>query len=112
MTYSEKLQDPRWQKKRLEVFEQAGWKCERCDSKDKTMHVHHGYYEKGIEPWGYDNSTLHCLCWECHEVIQERTQEAYRKIAQLPAKALYAFELELKRFGKFCDSVVEINLNQ
>jgi len=27
MTYKEKLLDPRWQKKRLEVLERDGWAC-------------------------------------------------------------------------------------
>lgn len=64
--YSEKLKDPRWQKKRLAVIERANWKCEGCGSAKATLHVHHGYYERGKAPWDYDDATLHVLCEECH----------------------------------------------
>lgn len=66
MTYTEKLKDPRWQKKRLEAMDSAGFKCEICGMGDSTLHVHHGYYAKNMEPWDYDLSTLHVLCEHCH----------------------------------------------
>lgn len=28
--YAKKLMDPRWQKKRLEIFKRDGWKCQNC----------------------------------------------------------------------------------
>ena len=65
MTYTEKLKDPRWQKKRLEVLERAGWKCMSCGSEDKTLHVHHCVYKKGLDPWDY-NASLIALCEYCH----------------------------------------------
>lgn len=65
--YSELLRDPRWQKKRLEIFELDGWRCRRCESKKDTLHVHHLYYIKGKMPWEYDNSALVTYCEECHE---------------------------------------------
>jgi 5-methylcytosine-specific restriction endonuclease McrA len=66
MTYSEKLKDPRWQKKRLEVLERAGWACEDCGTDTKQLEVHHPLYLKGREPWEY-NKSLMCLCSDCHE---------------------------------------------
>jgi len=66
VTYSDKLRDPRWQKRRLQVFEKAGWKCECCGDDKATLHVHHLVYT-GKEPWKAKNSELECLCWECHE---------------------------------------------
>ncbi len=77
-TYSEKLRDPRWQKKRLEIMERDCWECCICSSSDKTLSVHHGYYEKGLEPWEYDSKSLWTLCNECHK----RTQEGVRRIAK------------------------------
>lgn len=65
--YWQKLQDPRWQKKRLEVLEAAGWKCSCCLAADKRLEVHHPYYISGREPWEYDTANLQCLCYECHE---------------------------------------------
>ena len=38
-TYLEKLKDPRWQKKRLEILERDGWKCMACGEKEKTLRV-------------------------------------------------------------------------
>jgi len=68
-SYIEKLRDPRWQKKRLEVLEAAGWKCEQCEDDEETLHVHHKIYIKGREPWEYENTQLSCLCQSCHELI-------------------------------------------
>lgn len=62
--YSEKLKDPRWQKKRLEVMERAGWLCQICGDSDSELHVHHPRYVKGREPWDYEN--LICACHACH----------------------------------------------
>ena len=50
-TYAEKLLDPKWQKKRLEVFNAAGWRCQECRAEDQTLNVHHSFYELGKEPW-------------------------------------------------------------
>jgi len=58
---------PEWQEKRLEIMQRADFKCEECGSKDKTLHVHHGYYERGKKPWEYPSSSLRCLCERCHE---------------------------------------------
>lgn len=74
LTYSEKLRDPRWQRKRLEVMERDEFTCINCKCKDKTLNVHHWYYSKGAAPWEYENSALSCLCEECHEKIEELKQ--------------------------------------
>lgn len=68
-TYSEKLLDPRWQKKRLEIMEREGFSCAFCADKTKTLHIHHYCYSKGKEPWEYDNRDLVCICASCHEFI-------------------------------------------
>lgn len=60
MTYAEKLKDPRWQKKRLEVLESAGWKCEYCGRDDLELHVHHLKYTG--EPWEAPMEDLEALC--------------------------------------------------
>lgn len=65
--YIELLKDPRWQKKRLELFKLDGFQCRDCGSKDNTLHVHHLYYEKGKNPWEYDFDVLITLCERCHE---------------------------------------------
>jgi hypothetical protein len=80
-SYSEKLKDPRWQKKRLEVMERAGFACESCGNKTETLHIHHGYYERKLNPWDYDAYTLHCLCGTCHQSVQEALEEIHKLIA-------------------------------
>lgn len=69
MTYAEKLKDPRWQKKRLEILNRDEFTCQECGSKEKTLHVHHTHYIKNKNPWEYDNRSLVTLCWDCHRNI-------------------------------------------
>jgi len=70
-TYAEKLKDPRWQKMRLQILERDGFVCRRCQSKEKTLHVHHAFYSKGKAPWEYDPKFLQTLCEECHELAEK-----------------------------------------
>lgn len=98
MTYSEKLKDPRWQKKRLEVLERAGWVCEDCGTDTKQLEVHHPHYIKGREPWEYDRSLM-CLCSACH--IGRQAAESDIKIwtmaivRQMKPKEVKAFHAKL-----------------
>lgn len=66
MEYQEKLKDPRWQKKRLEIFERDKWTCVCCDRKDITLHVHHLFYLPGMNPWEYKDEHLVTYCELCH----------------------------------------------
>jgi hypothetical protein len=68
-TYAEKLRDPRWQKKRLQIMDRDDYKCVICTERTKTLNVHHVKYITGKEPWDYDDSLLLTLCEECHEDI-------------------------------------------
>jgi len=65
-TYSEKLRDPKWQRRRLEMFTLADWKCQRCANPHEELHVHHTRYFKGREPWEYEDQWLRVLCAKCH----------------------------------------------
>ena len=67
MKYSDKLKDPRWQKKRLEILEERKWLCESCGDGKKTLHVHHKYYDYDKDPWDYQSQAYSVLCEECHE---------------------------------------------
>lgn len=79
-TYSEKLRDPRWQKKRLEVLENAKFECSECGTTEKELHVHHRFYEKGKDPWDYHHINLQCLCVECHKTRTELLEQFYQEI--------------------------------
>lgn len=69
--YSELLRDPRWQKRRLEIFERDDFRCGTCDSKDKTLHVHHLYYVSGRSPWEYPDWAFQTLCKPCHDDVSK-----------------------------------------
>ncbi len=74
-SYYEKLKDPRWQKKRLEIMERSGFCCDICHDKNSTLNVHHYYYIKNYNPWDYPDNALGCLCENCHIEIQDKCNE-------------------------------------
>ena len=76
MAYSEKLKDPRWQKKRLEILERDSWSCQICGDSESTLHVHHYKYEN--DPWEVDNIYLKTLCESCHE-MEHHDLKLYKK---------------------------------
>ena len=65
-TYAEKLNSPKWQRKRLEIMQRDGFKCRICKDDKSTLNVHHLYYIKDKELYDYDNETLVTLCKDCH----------------------------------------------
>lgn len=87
-TYAELLKDPRWQKKRLEVMEAAGFSCVECGEDKKPLNIHHGYYEKGMAIWDYPNDSLWCLCEDCHRKIHLAKQQLNQQIGKLTLSRL------------------------
>lgn len=73
--YWQLLQDPRWQRKRLEILEIWEWRCQCCQATDITLHVHHRYYVPGRMPWEYPNWAFVALCVDCHEMQKTPTRE-------------------------------------
>jgi hypothetical protein len=70
MNYQEKLKDPRWQKKRLEIMQRDNFSCQLCGNRHFTLHIHHKSYKKGFQPWEYEASNLITLCEICHEITE------------------------------------------
>ena len=97
--YWEKLRDPRWQKLRLKIMERDGFTCRRCCETELPLNVHHGYYEKGLEPWEYHPKTLWTLCEECHRTVHEFQRKIYRQIAEIEPQ--FADETLLKVIRRF-----------
>ena len=64
--YNKALQHPKWQKKRLKVFERDGWKCRNCGDTETMLHVHHITYTKKY-PWNELMRNLKSLCDRCHK---------------------------------------------
>lgn len=66
-SYSQKLKDPRWQKKRLEIMGRDGFRCRICGDDSNTLHVHHKHYFSKREPWDYEEQDLVTVCEICHD---------------------------------------------
>jgi len=114
-TYAEKLRDPRWQKKRLEVLQRDGWTCQRCNAKDKTLHVHHYHYVRGKEPWEYENNSLVTLCERCHEIeASELASIEHYLLEVLRKQGWLTLEIYGLAFGldKFSDGILPTNLRR
>lgn len=82
-SYADKLRDPRWQKKRLEIMERDGFACRECGDKDSPLNVHHGYYARGRSPWEYPDEHLKTLCEECHREHEESREELLGHFVQM-----------------------------
>lgn len=67
MRYAEKLKNPKWQKKRLEILSRDNFKCAYCGDDTSTLHVHHEIYI-GKNPWDTPDEHLITLCDDCHYV--------------------------------------------
>lgn len=78
--YTQKLKDPRWQRKRLEILQRDNWTCQLCRATDMTLHVHHRRYIRGHEPWDYEDGLLVTLCEECHRSETDCARESMGKL--------------------------------
>lgn len=82
MSYQADLLDPRWQRKRLEVFERDGFECIRCGATEETLTVHHRSYHG--KPWECPDVDLETLCMDCHgkEHVGSPTMFALRQMIE------------------------------
>ena len=100
--FAKKYKDPRWQKKRLEVFERDEFTCQRCyDQGDPPtpLHVHHKFYRKwGTSPWDYPLEALTTLCELCHESETPLRSAAEQRLIEVVMEHLTASQtLELAK---------------
>lgn len=65
--YQYQLTDPRWQKKRLLIFQRDNWACTKCGCTTKQLQVHHLSYHGA--PWDAPDDQLQTLCATCHSKI-------------------------------------------
>ena len=91
--YYEKLKDPRWQKKRLEILERDEYMCQSCYNSEMTLHVHHMVYNN-CEPWDIPNDCLTTLCERCHNIETEQKSSAGKKLLREFKKRFHAYNLE------------------
>lgn len=101
-TYYEQLKDPRWQKMRLEIFEDRGWGCESCGAETKQLHAHHRYYKRGLMAWEYPLTAFSALCDECHTIQQDLMEKAHANIAN------HQWIESLSQTGNMSDEELEV----
>jgi hypothetical protein len=77
-TYSEKLRDPRWQKKRLEIMKRDLFGCVNCGDEKSTLNVHHIAYHEN--PWDTPDNLLITLCETCHKEETEDLKIASKNL--------------------------------
>lgn len=121
MTYSEKLKDPRWQKKRLEIFERDSFYCQRCYDDTSTLMVHHNYYLPNTDPWEYHNECLVTLCQECHNDEHKYRAECEKNLLTILRQRGYNYvdiqvlaqvisSLDINEFNKMCAQAIPYDL--
>lgn len=103
MTYAEKLKSPRWQKKRLEIFQRDEWTCQFCGDKESQLSVHHILYKKDCDPWEYHNDYLITVCDSCHAEEEKLKDESDFVLGRLlmsglGRRDLLAMATELRRY--------------
>ncbi len=104
--YRSKLQNPLWQKRRLEIMELANWKCSNCLTQTKELHVHHMLYRRGKEPWEYEDCELMCLCESCHKHYTE-TKAALDEAFVLYVSAFPSYKHAIDKLLGYMDAVSE-----
>src|SRR5262249_6331550 len=68
------LRDPRWQRRRLEIFARDGWRCQHCGATHRELQVHHLAYlpaAANVAPWDYPARLLVTLCHVCHSAVSK-----------------------------------------
>lgn len=93
MTYQQKLADPRWQRKRLEIMNRDNWTCQRCGDATTQLEVHHTDYWEGKKPWEYPDDMLTTVCRNCHQKEQERPKHEKYLIEALQTYGFLAGDL-------------------
>ena len=67
LNYSDKLKNPLWQRKRLEVLQRDSFTCTLCMDCRTTLNIHHEQYQG--DPWEISNDHLKTVCAHCHDII-------------------------------------------
>jgi len=96
--YLEKLRDPRWQKKRLQILERDLFSCRICGDSESPLNVHHLYYCRNRAPWDYPHWALISLCEECHSNDENRDKTDWEALLEIFTNNL-PIELEFAHGG-------------
>jgi hypothetical protein len=93
MTYAQKLKDPRWQKRRLEILAAQNFTCQWCGDTKSTLHVHHFVYTG--DPWDAEDGDLATICESCHWLEHKR-----KKLSIIENALIDKFLDSWKHFGR------------
>jgi len=63
--YSDKLKNPKWQKRRLEILNRDNFTCQMCADAETELQIHHKRYSG--EPHEAPDEDLITLCKHCHK---------------------------------------------
>jgi len=88
MTYKEKLKDPRWITKSIEIKERD-ITCQKCGSK-LNLEIHHHRYLRFTDPWDYPDNYLITLCRDCHQEETDNLRILDNKIESMLTSGLFA----------------------
>ena len=94
--YSNLLKNPKWQKKRLEVLEAMGFKCENCGKDDQELQVHHRIYSANLKPWEHDIKTMAVWCENCHKSYHQNKDYILKNLSYASPRGLYVLGLFLQ----------------
>jgi hypothetical protein len=92
--YLEKLKDPRWQKKRLEIMQRDEFTCQICGNTEMTLNVQHRNYLPNKNPWEYPNDYLATLCEVCHQYESENIGDTIHDFNLIVRSYFYSGEIQ------------------
>lgn len=81
--YYQRLKDPRWQKKRLDIMDRDNFSCQICGATKKTLNIHHKRYLVHKEIWDVPDSLLVTLCEDCHQQEAENLTSVVQDITSI-----------------------------
>lgn len=105
MTYSEKLKDPLWQRKRLFILTRDAFKCQMCGDDKSTVHVHHRHYLPAREPWDYPDDLLVTLCENCHHKEEQAADNAQKMLNTMHHWGVFNTQI-IEMFNKIINSKI------
>jgi 5-methylcytosine-specific restriction endonuclease McrA len=73
MPYYEYLQTDHWKETRKAALKRAGFRCQVCNTNERTLHVHHRTYERRGQELARD---LIALCESCHQTFHDNGELA------------------------------------
>lgn len=92
--YSEKLKNPKWQKRRLEILQRDNFTCQICTDTETELQIHHKKYTG--EPHEAPEEDLVTMCKCCHKAETYANKKGLNLISSFKKGNSY--------FGKLSDN--------